>query len=58
MFISPGAGGSRMITMTGNTEMKKFRNSTISGVRANPELMSNTLAARNSSTRESSWLIW
>ena len=47
-----------MITITGNTAMKKLRNNTINGVIATPSLMSKAVAARNSSTRASSCVIW
>ena len=54
----PGPTGSSMIAITGNTQTKKLRNSTIIGVIATPSAMSKTLAARNSTTRPISWLIW
>ena len=56
-FITSGSPGSTMMTITGKIEMKKLRNSTISGVIATPSLMSNTVAVTNSSTSESNWLI-
>ncbi len=57
-FMIVRVAGSSMITITGNIAMKKLRNSTIIGVIATPSLMSKTLAARNSITSASSWLIW
>ena len=56
--MTSGSPGSTMITITGNTEMKKLRKSTMSGVIATPLLMSNAVAARNRSTSESSCVIW
>src|ERR687898_167561 len=53
-----GSAGSRRNTTTGKIATKKFRNSTMSGVIATPLLMLNTVAVTNSSTSESSWVIW
>ena len=57
-FMISGSAGSSMITTTGKIATKKLRNSTISGVIATPSLMLNSVAVTNSSTSESSWLIW
>src|SRR3954469_23013723 len=57
-FMRSGSAGSSMITTTGKIATKKLRNSTISGVIATPLLMLNTVAVTNSSTSDSSWLIW
>jgi hypothetical protein len=56
--MTPGSPGSRAITATGKTAMKKFRNRTISGVMATPLLMSKAVAARKTSTSARSWDIW
>ena len=46
------------MTTTPATVTKKSRNSTMLGVSATPSLMLNAVAATNSMTRASSWVIW
>ena len=54
--MTSGSPGSSMITITGKTEMKKFRKSTISGVIATPLLMSNAVAtSRLVSSENARW---
>ena len=57
-FMTSGAPGSTAMTTTPAAVTKNSRYSTIAGVSATPSLMSNAVAARNSSTSASSWVIW
>jgi hypothetical protein len=57
-LMTSGSPGSTTMTTTPAAATKKSSNKTMEGVSAPPLLMPNTVAATNSITSASSWVIW